>query len=218
MQLRSSMRRTAQMRLALAGTSGSGKTYSSLLFAYGMTSDWPRVAVIDSENGSADLYAHLGNYQVLALPDYSPETYIKAIGICKQAGLKSSASAASPIAGIICSISMPTCKETPLPTRTRSHPVRMPPSNAFSIPRVTSSVPCAPSRIIFSRTRTARWGPKRWTWRLYRAITWTMSSLPCWTSPWTTRPLPQVRTGLIAGRSEFTITPAVGKPSSNGAT
>ena len=86
MQLRPSMRRAAKMRLALAGASGSGKTYSSLLIAYGMTSDWSRVAVIDSENGSADLYAHLGNYQVLTLPDYSPETYIEAISICEQAG------------------------------------------------------------------------------------------------------------------------------------
>ena len=37
-----------------------GKTYSSLLIAYGMTADWSKIAVIDSENCSADLYAHLG--------------------------------------------------------------------------------------------------------------------------------------------------------------
>ena len=79
MQLRPSMRRAAKMRLALAGASGSGKTYSSLLIAYGMTSDWSRVAVIASEHGSAYLYAHLGYYQVLTLPDSSPETYIEAI-------------------------------------------------------------------------------------------------------------------------------------------
>ena len=48
------------MRLALAGASGSGKTYSSLLIAYGMTGDWSKIAVINSENCSADLYAHLG--------------------------------------------------------------------------------------------------------------------------------------------------------------
>ena len=57
MQLRQSMRRAAKMRLALAGASGSGKTYSSLLIAYGMTGDWSKIAVIDSENCSADLYA-----------------------------------------------------------------------------------------------------------------------------------------------------------------
>ena len=54
MQLRQSMRRAAKMRLALAGASGSGKTYSSLLIAYGMTGDWSKIAVIDSENCSAD--------------------------------------------------------------------------------------------------------------------------------------------------------------------
>ena len=86
MQLRQSMRRAAKMRLALAGTSGSGKTYSSLLIAYGMTGDWSKIAVIDSENCSADLYAHLGGYQVLTLENYAPETYIEAIGICEQAG------------------------------------------------------------------------------------------------------------------------------------
>ena len=50
MQLRQSQRREAKMRLALQGASGSGKTYSSLLIAYGMTGDWSKVAVIDSEN------------------------------------------------------------------------------------------------------------------------------------------------------------------------
>ena len=54
MQLRQSQRREAKMRLALQGASGSGKTYSSLLIAYGMTGDWSKVAVIDSEN-----YRHL---------------------------------------------------------------------------------------------------------------------------------------------------------------
>ena len=54
------------MRLALQGASGSGKTYSSLLIAHGMTSDWSKIAVIDTENGSADLYAHLGAYNAVS--------------------------------------------------------------------------------------------------------------------------------------------------------
>lgn len=65
MQLRPSTRREAKMKLALQGASGSGKTYSSLLIAYGIVSDWSKIAVIDTENGSADLYAHLGEYNVL---------------------------------------------------------------------------------------------------------------------------------------------------------
>ena len=58
MQLRQLQRREAKMRLALQGASGSGKTYSSLLIAYGMTGDWSKVDVIHSENGSTDHYAH----------------------------------------------------------------------------------------------------------------------------------------------------------------
>ena len=77
------------MRLALQGASGSGKTYSSLLIAHGMTSDWSKIAVIDTENGSADLYAHLGAYNVLSLSEpYNPEKYIDAIGICESAGME----------------------------------------------------------------------------------------------------------------------------------
>ena len=121
------------MRLALQGASGSGKTYSSLLIAYGMTGDWSKVAVIDSENGSADLYAHLGDYRVLTLENYAPETYVEAIGICEQAGAESSSSTASPTAGTTCWISMPTYKATPLRTGRRSRRVRMPLSNVSSL-------------------------------------------------------------------------------------
>ena len=64
MQLRTSARKQAKIKLALQGASGSGKTYSSLLLAYGITNNWKKIAIIDSENGSADLYAHLGSYWI----------------------------------------------------------------------------------------------------------------------------------------------------------
>ena len=48
MELRPSTRREAKMKLALQGSSGSGKTYSSLLIAYGIVSDWSKIAVIDT--------------------------------------------------------------------------------------------------------------------------------------------------------------------------
>ena len=89
MELRKSSKKQAKIKLALAGCSGSGKTYSSLLLAYGMTNDWSKIAIIDTENGSADLYAHLGNYNVLALKSpFMPENYIKAIEICEGAGME----------------------------------------------------------------------------------------------------------------------------------
>jgi hypothetical protein len=47
------------------------------------------VAVIDTENGSADLYAHLGDYNVLPLAaPFTPERYIEAIRSCEKAGME----------------------------------------------------------------------------------------------------------------------------------
>ncbi len=76
--------------MALQGSSGSGKTYSSLLLAQGITNkDFSKIAIIDTENGSADLYAHLGDYNVLALqPPYTPEKYIEAIELCEKEGME----------------------------------------------------------------------------------------------------------------------------------
>jgi hypothetical protein len=89
MNLRVSSKKQAKIKLALQGCAGSGKTYSALLLAYGLCSDWSKIAVIDSENGSADLYASLGQYNVLPLQDnFTPETYTKAIEVCENAGME----------------------------------------------------------------------------------------------------------------------------------
>lgn len=90
MQLRHSERKKAKIKLAIQGVAGSGKTYSALLLAHGLTNgDFSKVAIIDTENGSADLYAHLGQYNVLTLtPPFAPENYIKAIDVCINAGME----------------------------------------------------------------------------------------------------------------------------------
>jgi len=90
MQLRQSERKQAKIKMALQGSAGSGKTYSSLLLAKGLTNgDLSKVAIIDTENGSADLYSHLGNYNVLTLPPpFTPENYIKAIDLCEKSGME----------------------------------------------------------------------------------------------------------------------------------
>jgi adenylylsulfate kinase-like enzyme len=46
--------------MGLQGPSGSGKTYYALLLVYGLTGNWKKVVVIDSENHSGHLYSHLG--------------------------------------------------------------------------------------------------------------------------------------------------------------
>lgn len=89
MQLKQSQRQQVKLRLGLSGASGFGKTKSALLLAYGMTQDWSRIAVIDTENSSASLYSDLGNYNVLDLQaPYSPERYIQAIELCEKSGIE----------------------------------------------------------------------------------------------------------------------------------
>ena len=89
MRLQTAERKQAKIKIGIQGPSGSGKTYSSLLLAYGMTNDWAKIAVIDTENHSADLYAHLGGFNVLALDKpFTPERYIEAIDICEKASIE----------------------------------------------------------------------------------------------------------------------------------
>lgn len=77
-------RKQAKLRLALAGPSGSGKTYSALLLAQGIGG---RIAVIDTEHGSASLYADIADFDTLELhAPYSPERYVDAITAAEQAG------------------------------------------------------------------------------------------------------------------------------------
>ena len=73
----------AKLRLALDGPSGSGKTYSALAIAAGLGG---KVAVIDTERGSASKYADLFDFDVLELDSFHPDRYIAAIGEAAKAG------------------------------------------------------------------------------------------------------------------------------------
>lgn len=84
MTFRKAQRKKALLRLGLVGPAGSGKTYSALLVAKGLGG---KVAVVDTENGSADLYAHLLDYDVLILkPPYDVMDYINAIEEAERQG------------------------------------------------------------------------------------------------------------------------------------
>ena len=85
MQLQKAQRHQVKLRLELSGASGFGKSYSALLLAYGITEDWTKIAVIDTENNSASLYSHLGDFNVVSLSQpFSPERYIEAIKLCEK--------------------------------------------------------------------------------------------------------------------------------------
>lgn len=90
MELRKSERKKAKIKMALQGPSGAGKSFSAILLAQGLSGgDMTKIAVIDSENGSADLYSHLGNFNVLQLKSpFSPERYIQALEVCEKAGME----------------------------------------------------------------------------------------------------------------------------------
>ena len=88
-QLKKATRQQVKLRLGLSAVSGGGKTYSALLLAYGMTNDWSKIAIIDTENGSGSLYTHLGDYNTIELSaPYSPERYIECIKACEAAGIE----------------------------------------------------------------------------------------------------------------------------------
>jgi len=89
MKLIKAERHQVKLRLGLSGASGFGKTYSALLLAYGITNDWKKIAIIDTENGSASLYSHLGDYNALTLEEpYNPERYIQAIETCEKSAIE----------------------------------------------------------------------------------------------------------------------------------
>jgi hypothetical protein len=88
MELQKASKKKAKIKMALQGPSGSGKTMSSLLIAYGLCGSWDRIAVVDSEHHSSDLYADLGTYNVLPITaPFTPEKYILAIDKCLAAGM-----------------------------------------------------------------------------------------------------------------------------------
>ena len=75
----------AKLRLGLVGPAGSGKTMTALRIAHGLGG---RIAVIDTERGSASLYSgERGlDFDVLELDSYEAEHFIGAIRQAEQAG------------------------------------------------------------------------------------------------------------------------------------
>lgn len=86
LQIRKAVRSKAKLRLGISAPSGAGKTYSSLLVASGIGG---KIGLIDTENGSGDLYADLlpDGYDVITLTaPFEPRRYIEAVKAFEQAG------------------------------------------------------------------------------------------------------------------------------------
>ena len=74
----------SRLRLAIAGPSGSGKTFTSLAIA---TALGGRIALVDTEHGSASKYADLFDFDVLNLDaPFHPDRFVEAIRAAQAAG------------------------------------------------------------------------------------------------------------------------------------
>lgn len=82
--IRKAKRSATKLRILLTSPSGGGKTFGSLLMAKGLGG---KTVVIDTEQGSSDLYDDLHDFDVIDLdPPFTPERYIAAITSAEQAG------------------------------------------------------------------------------------------------------------------------------------
>lgn len=89
MKIEIASRKRAKIRLSIQGPSGSGKTYGALLIAKGLVGDLRKVCVIDTENSSAELYAHLGRFHTIQLAaPFAPEKFTEAIHLCEASGIE----------------------------------------------------------------------------------------------------------------------------------
>jgi hypothetical protein len=76
-------KKAAKGRIAIDGPSGAGKTFTALTIA---TTLGERIAVIDTEHGSASKYADLFAFDTLGLHRYSPQILIDALTAAGQEG------------------------------------------------------------------------------------------------------------------------------------
>ena len=93
---RKAERRKAKLRLGITGPAGSGKTMSALLIASGLTNNWNKIGIVDTENGSGDLYVNkqigpfqIGEYQILTMhAPFEVQKYIDAIKLAEDGDIE----------------------------------------------------------------------------------------------------------------------------------
>lgn len=83
MQFTKATKRAAKARVAITGPAGAGKTYTALKLATAMCK---KVAVVDTEHGSASKYADEFVFDVLELDNFHPSNYVQAMQAAAAAG------------------------------------------------------------------------------------------------------------------------------------
>jgi hypothetical protein len=72
---------TALLRGAFFGPSGAGKTFTALSVAPGLAGPGGRIALIDTERGSASKYSDRFEFDVLELADQTVDGYVQAVSL-----------------------------------------------------------------------------------------------------------------------------------------
>jgi len=108
LELKVAQRKKAKLKLGMASPAGGGKTMGALLIAYGLMKEkypklsdaelWAKIAIIDSENGSGELYVGtevkesrlvIGSYNAITLTaPFEPDKYSDAIRLCHESGIE----------------------------------------------------------------------------------------------------------------------------------
>src|SRR5688500_14662958 len=89
---RKATRQATFLKIGLSGISGSGKSYGALTLAKGLAGPNGRIAVADSENGSASLYAADDRGGVVSFDTLDIEApymtikYVEAVNMAVEAG------------------------------------------------------------------------------------------------------------------------------------
>lgn len=80
----------SKIKATITGISHSGKTYTALELAHGLSGEWEKIVGIDvGERNGINLYADKGNFKVIKLPaPYTPEKLADAINFCVRKGFK----------------------------------------------------------------------------------------------------------------------------------
>jgi hypothetical protein len=104
--LKKAERKKAKLKLGMSAPSGGGKTLGALLIAFGLMKEkypklpdsklWEKIAILDSENGSGELYANaekagvmIGEYLAVTLQaPFTPAKYIEGIQLCYNEGME----------------------------------------------------------------------------------------------------------------------------------
>ena len=89
MAFQKAVRTQSRLRVALSGPAGSGKTWSALELASGLADKiGSRVALVDSESGSSNLYANTFDFDSMDLLDPSVEGYVRSMRDAVAAGYR----------------------------------------------------------------------------------------------------------------------------------